>query len=184
MDKENLSVVRQSLANASFSHKVHEVASDRKTEASVRFKYIDICIISLIFILLVLQTQMSSNFIFSFIGAGLTAAEIVVLIVKLFFHFDEDSVAHKNTALKYMALRDRYKNLIADIIKQTINQSEIVNRRDQLLHEYQMISDLAPQTSKDDYCEAMKRLKIKEDNQNIWSDTQVDHFLPKELRKK
>jgi len=184
MDKENLSVVRQCFASVSFNHKIHEVASDRKAESSIRFKYIDILIISLIFILLVLQTQIPSNIIFSFVGAGLTAAEIVVLIIKLFFHFDEDSVAHKSTALKYMSLRDQYKNLITDIVKQSISHGEIANRRDQLLHEYQMISDLALQTSQDDYREAMKRLKIKEDGQNIWSDSQIDHFLPKELRKK
>lgn len=184
MDKENLAVVRQSLANAAFSHKIHEVASDRKDKAANQFRIIDICIISLVLILLIVQTQVPSNLVFSIVGASLTGAEIIFMIVKLNFHFDEDAVAHKNTALKYMSLRDRYKSLIVDIVKQSIKQVEIVKRRDQLLNEYQMISDLALQTSRDDYDEAMKRLKIKEDNKNIWSDVQIDNFLPKELHKK
>jgi hypothetical protein len=184
VDKRNLAIVRQSFTNAAFSHKTHEMAAERKERRSIIFKVLNITLITLVLGLLVTQTIIPTNLIFSYIGAGLTGAEIALLIIHLSFNIEPEIVSHKNTALKYMSLRDRYKLLIADILSGAINANEIVRRRDDLLREYQTISDLALQTNQNDYDNAMSRLKIKEEQQNIWSDKQIDGLLPKELRSK
>ena len=67
-------------------------------------------------------------------------------------------------------------------MKGTISKDEIERKRDELLREYQMIADLSLQTSIKDYQKAMKSLKLTEDDENVWSDKQVDSLLPKELR--
>lgn len=184
MDKENLAAIRQSFANAALGHKIQEVAAGRKTKGANFFKKAEIGVVGVILALLVIQTQIPTDPIFSYLGAGLTVIEILMLVMRQMYHFDEDIVSHKSAASAYMALRDKYKSLIADIIKTTLTTPEIVKQRDSLLGEYQLISRLSLPTEDEDYPEAMTRLKLKEDDQNIWSDAQIDHLLPSELRKK
>jgi hypothetical protein len=104
------------------------------------------------------------------------------MVSHLTFGIEQEVVAHKNSALKYMALRDRYKSFIADIIRGALTKDALARKRDDLLREYQMISDLALQTSEDDYHMAMGRLKLVEDDQNVWSDEQINSLLPLELQ--
>lgn len=182
--KENLAVVRQAFANAAFSHKVQEMAAERKEGRIATFKTINICLIGLVLLLFLLQATTDSSPVLTYIGAGLTAAEIVLLISQLTFGVEQEVVAHKNSALKYMSLRDRYKSTLADILRGTLDDREFTKTRDNLLKEYQMISDLSIQTSSNDYDEAMAKLKLVPDGKNVWSDKQIDSLLPKELRAK
>jgi hypothetical protein len=106
----------------------------------------------------------------------------MLLIVSLTFNHEPEINSHKNTALKYMNLRDRTRSLIADILGAGVADREATRRRDELLHEYQVISDLALATSKGDYDSAMKALQLTPDGQNTWSDDQIDSLLPQLLR--
>jgi len=184
MDKENLAAIRQSFANAALGHKIQEVAASRKNKGANFFKRSEIGVVGLVLILLVIQSQMTDNPIFSYVAAGLTVGEILLLVMRQTYHFDEDVMSHKNAASAYMMLRDKYKSLIADIIRGAISDEEITKQRDMLLNEYQLISRLSLPTEDSDYPKAMERLKLIEDDQNIWSDDQIDHLLPVELRKK
>lgn len=184
MDKENLAAIRQSFANAALGHKIQEVAASRKTKGADFFKKAEIAVVGVVLVLLVIQSQVPTNPLFSYIAAGLTVVEILMLALRQMYHFDEDIVSHKNAAAAYMALRDKYKSLIADLIKVALSTDETIKQRDSLLHEYQLISKLSLPTNDGDYPEAMARLKLQEDDQNIWSDSQIDHLLPAELRKK
>ena len=177
LDKSNLALVRQNFANVAFSHKVHEMAAERKGRIATYFKVQNIVLIAAALILL--QSMNPTSPIFSYLGAGLTAGEIIAVIVQLSFGMEAAVVAHKNTALKYMSLRDRYKLLLADLLNDKGSSTVRVQKRDELLREYQTISDLALQTSQKDYHKAFKRLKLKEDKQNFWSDKQIDSLLPK-----
>jgi hypothetical protein len=182
IDKTNLALVRQSFANTAFSHKVHEMAAERKGRIALYFKVQNIVLISAALALFILQTMNPTSPIFSYLGAGLTAGEIIAVIVQLSFGMEAAVVAHKNTALKYMSLRDRYKLLLADLLNDNGSSVVRVQKRDELLREYQTVSDLALQSSQKDYHKAFKRLKLKEDKQNVWSDKQIDSLLPKNLR--
>lgn len=182
MDKKNLSIIRQSFANAALGHKIQEVAADRKDVAVSTFKRTEIVVVGIILVLFIVQSQTSIGPIFSYIGAGVTAAEILLLIIKQTYHFDEDVVAHKNAAAKYLGLRDRYKSLIADIMTERVSSADIIQQRDVLLHEYQLIVGLTLPTSSQDYDEAMLRMKLTKDEENVWSDRQINHLLPRELR--
>lgn len=183
MDKKNTAVIRQSFANTALGHKIQEVASDRKAHAATYFRYAEIFIVAIVLVLLVLQTQNLTNPIFGYVGAGLTAVEILLLIIKQSFHFDEDVIAHKNAATAYLGLRDRYRLLITDIVNTSLTSKEIMRRRDGLLHEYQLITSLSLPTTSKDYTEALRRMKIETDEENVWSDNQIDHLLPQDLRR-
>ena len=187
MDIKNLSIIRQSFASTVFTHKVQEVASENQEKNVFIIKIINIVLVSIVLILLIIQASNPENLIFSFIGAGVTVAEIIFLIIQLSFNFEQKVIMHKNSALKYMGLRDAYRSLITDVMNEVIQTNEIVSRRDLLQREYQIISDLAPQTSNKEYSEAQKRLNKRgavSGEEFTWSDEEIDWFLPESLRLK
>ena len=185
MDIKNLSIVRQSFASTVFTHKVQEVAVENQEKNVLYIKVINILLVSVVLILLIIQVSFPDNLLFAYIGAGVTVAEVIFLIIQLSFSFEQRAIVHKNSALKYMALRDSYRSLIVDIMNSTESQEKIITRRDLLQREYQVISDLAPQTGSKEYTEAQKRLNKRgsiQGEQFTWSDEEIDWFLPEKLR--
>lgn len=187
MDINNLSIVRQSFASTVFTHKVQEVAAENQEKNALIIKVINILLVSIVLILLVMQASNPENLLFAYIGAGITVAEVIFLIIQLSFSFEQRVIMHKNSALKYMGLRDAYRSLIADIMNNSISGQEIVARRDLLQREYQIISDLAPQTGSREYTETQRRLNKRgaiQGEEFTWSDEEIDWFLPEKLRLK
>lgn len=182
-DQQNLATVRHNFANATFAHKVHEMASERKQARSTNYKIANILVVLCILGIFAFQPGDASP-IWNYIGAGITSGEILLLIVSLTFNHEPEIASHKYTALKYMNLRDRYLSLIADILGATTAQSSALLKRDDLLHEYQVISDLALATTDGDYDKAMRALNLTPDGQNTWSNKQIDSLLPVALRRK
>jgi hypothetical protein len=177
MDKNNLSIVRQSFANTVFTHKVQEVAAENQEKNVLIIKVI----------LLIIQASIPENLLFAYIGAGITVAEVIFLIIQLTFSFEQRVIMHKNSALKYMGLRDAYRSLIVDIMNGSISTQDIIAQRNLLQREYQVISDLAPQTGSPEYSEAQKRLNKRgsvKGEEFTWSDEEIDWFLPEILRVK
>lgn len=185
MDIKNLSIVRQSFASTVFTHKVQEVAAENQEYNVLVVKIVNIALVTIVLIMLILQASNPDNLLFSYIGAGITVAEVIFLIIQLSFSFEQKVIMHKNSALKYMGLRDAYRSLITDIMNGSISESEIMSRRDLLQREYQIVSDLAPQTSGKEYKEAQKRLNkrgVVEGEEFTWSDEEINWFLPENLR--
>jgi SMODS and SLOG-associating 2TM effector domain family 4 len=185
MDIKNLSIIRQSFANTLFTHKVQEVASELQEKKANNIRVLNIIFTGIVLVLLVLQAAIPTALLLSYIAAGVTVGEIVFLVVQLTFNFEQKAVLHKNSALKFMGLRDSYRLLITDIMNENLDSSIIVARRDTLQHQYQVICDLAPQTSCKEYTEAQKRLNKKgavSGEEFTWSDEEIDWFLPEGLR--
>jgi hypothetical protein len=185
IDKKNLAVVRQTFAQAVFTHKIQEVAAEYKGKRASYFKYVHLVLVSSVLVLLAIQASHLDKPVFSYVGIAVSAAEIVFLITQLSFNLEGQAALHKGTALKFMALRDRYTVLIADMLGEYIKRPEIIARRDALLNEYQNICDQAPQTGPKEYTEAQSRLNkrgVVESEQFTWSDEEIDRFLPRELR--
>jgi hypothetical protein len=185
MDTRNLAVVRQSFAQTVFTHQVQENAAANKRKKVFGIKILNIILVALVLVLLVLQTQNPTQPIFAYLGAGITIAEIIFLIIQLTFDFEGQSLLHKNSALKYMALRDRYRLLITDIMNEKSPKKELIAQRNALQNEYQAISDLAPPTNRKEFDQAQLALNKKglvQGEQFTWSDKEIDHFLPSDLR--
>src|SRR3989344_6176556 len=98
MDIKNLSIVRQSFANTVFTHKVQEVAAENANELALKVKIANIGIVALALVMLLLQVANPSNLVFSYLGSGIAAGEIIFLIVQLTFHFEAIALPHKNSA--------------------------------------------------------------------------------------
>ena len=185
MDEKNLSIVRQSFAQAVFTHQVQEIAACEMRKRVFYIKLLNVIFVALVLILLALQINNSANLVYSYLGAGITIAEVVFLIIQLTFNFENQSLTHKNAALKYMGLRDRYRLLITDIMNSDGRKSDLVARRNSLQDEYQSISDLAPPTGQKEFDAAQISLNKKgivKGEQYTWSNSEIDHFLPQALK--
>jgi len=184
MDTKNLSIARQQFAQCVFTHKVQESAVEKNNVYFIWVKIINIILVSPTLIFLVLQAFNQKNLAYSYIATGITIIEIIFLIVQLNFNFDKKMSKHKDSALKYMALRDRYKNFIVDIVNSNLSDREIRDKRDVLQSEYQIISDTAPETNSEDYGKAQEKLfgKKKNGEEFTWSEDEIDHFLPDTLK--
>ena len=81
-----------------------------------------------------------------------------------------------------MSLRDKYKNFIADIMN-GLSETDIIAKRDLLQEQYQIINQLALQTTFQDYKEAQRSLLggNNSDEEFTRSDREINRFLPKDL---
>ena len=185
MDIKNLSIVRQNFANAVFNHKKQEIASEIQGKFVFWIKISNIILVSLVLISIILQLSFPKSTLFSSVGLGFSIAEIIFLIIQLTFNFEHKEILHKNSALKFMVLRDNYALLITDIIN-GLSSEAIMQRRNDLKNQYQIVCDLAPQTGNKEYKKAQKRLgtNCAENEEYTWSDEEIDKFLPEELRLK
>jgi hypothetical protein len=185
MDIRNLSVVRQSYANTVFTHKIQEIAAEFQENKVACIKIWNIVVVSIVLLLLIIQVTFPQVLIFSFIGSGITIAEVIFLIFQLTYNFEQKALLHKNSALKYMSLRDSYRLLITDIMNNSLEEIDIIKCRDSIQKQYQIICDLAPSTGQKEFSEAQKRLNkrgIISGEEFTWSDDEIDHFLPESLR--
>lgn len=183
MDKNNLSIIRQQFAQCVFTHKVLEKASDRLEKVNAKIKWANVIILAFVVVFLVLPIRFPEYSFLNDIAIAITVFEILFVYFQKEFSFEEKAKDHKKFALKFLELRDKYKNFIVDITN-GLDSEETRTKRDLLQEQYQITSSLSPQTEYIDYREAQLALLGKNitDEEFTWSDKEIDRFLPKELR--
>lgn len=179
MDKINLQVVRESFGRVVYSHKTHEKEAEITDSHVVVIKWINI----------VLTTLTSGSWasaiivdqvILIYISTFLSAIALAFTIFQLSFNLDEKAERHRQLAKELWYIRERYVNLIADIISEKISEDTIISRRNEIIEELKLIYKFAPITSQRAYKKAQEALKINEEL--TFSDSEVDQFLPSELK--
>ncbi len=178
----NLSIVRQQFAQCVFTHKVHEKAADRLWRRELWIKWGNFFLWGVAVSLLFLELKCSTNFLLSSISLSIAVFELLFTIFQKEFPFWEDANSHKKIALQYLFLRDKYKNFIADIMN-GLSEADIIAKRDLLQEQYQVINQLALQTTFQDYKEAQSSLlgTNNSDEEFTRSDREINRFLPKDL---
>lgn len=210
MDKHNLANIRQSFGNSVYNWKIHEVAAEQIDQCLAFTKAGNILLVSAVLLLLSLQI-LPPNIIpeeakdwMDLVGALLSVIEISFLIFLLSYGFEERFTQHKKAAMSFRSVRDRYINLITDIMNEKCADPMIVQRRDSLQTEFQTVCNLAPQTSRRNYQATRYRLRPYTQygfGRQAWNvvvnffsavevssedftlhDEEIDLFLPEELR--
>jgi len=183
MNKNNLSIIRQQFAQCVFTHKVLEKATDRMEKINTKIKWANVIILAFVLISLILQIKFPKYTFLNDIAIGITVFEILFIYIQKEFSFEGKAREYKKFALKFLELRDKYKNFIVDVMKD-LNEEKIITKRDLLQEQYQIIVSLSPQTNYDDYQKAQKTLlgKTVSDEEFTWPDNEIDRFLPRELR--
>lgn len=183
MDKKDLTIIRQQFAQCVFSHKVQEKAVERIEKIVTKIKWMNVWLLGFVLIAIILQLKFQQISLLGDFGIAITIFEILFLYLQEEFSFEKKATEHKRAALKYLELRDKYKNFIVDIMNGA-EEKKIILKRDLLQEQYQIISDLAPQTEYSDYTKAQLSLfgKTNTDEEFTWSDDEIDLFLPNELK--
>lgn len=106
------------------------------------------------------------------------------MIFEMFTRSDltEFICSHKQTAEEYKSLRERFVDLIRQIMDgKPKDCTEPQLQR--LLDEYSLIGRHSFDTTVDDYCKAQQKLGLHGNGESFtWSNEEIDRFLPEELR--
>ncbi len=178
MDKINLVVIRETFGKVVYTHKTHEKAAEMYISKSKRIKRANVFLLAL---------TSGSAFgailkahVFLILTSIVATLSLFFAVYQLNFNFEELGQKHKITAKKLWLIREKYQNLIADIMNDKYNSNEIIEKRDLLLSELNEILENAPPTDNKAYSKARKALKIHEEM--TFSAKEIDSFLPRELR--
>lgn len=184
MDKNNLSIIRQQFAQCVFNHKIHEKAADRIWKYCNIIKISNIIVWSISFLLLILWLSFPNCIILTYIGTAFAVFEILFSVIQKELSFEDIVQNHKNIAIQYLWLRDKYKNLIVDIMNNNTESTIITEKRNLLQEQYQIICSLSPKTTWHDYKNTQLALlwTQKTDEEFTWSDREINRFFPKDLR--
>lgn len=177
MDKTNLRVIRESFGKVCYSHKTHEKEVQIQSRNVTKVKWINIVLIaittgSLLSTLFAGQNLLIAGAIFSAITLGFS-------IFQLSFDPEKKAVSHKQAANSLWLIREKYVNLMADVINGHLKEDGIVKRRDDLLNELDVVYKSAPETSSVAYKLAQQALKI--DEELTFSDKELNQLLPVSL---
>jgi len=183
MDLKNLAIIRQQFAQCVFNHKIHEKAADRISKYCGYIKISNIIVWCISFLLLILWFISPNIRYLSYIASWIAIFEIMFSFIQKEFPFEDMVQNHKNIAIQYLWLRDKYKNLIADIMNNSIKAEIISERRNQLQEQYQIICSLSPNTAWKDYKNTQLVLlwKEKTDEEFTRSEKEINRFLPNNL---
>lgn len=181
MDKINLQVIRESFGRVVYSHKTHEKNAEIYSCRATAIKWVNIILTTLTSGTLI-STIITSQNILIYISTALSALTLAFIIFQLSFNPETEAEKHRQIAKELWYVREKYVNLMADLLNQKISEETIVSRRDNLIEELKMIYKFAPITTTKSYRKAQKALKINEEL--TFSDEEIDQFLPQELKSK
>lgn len=185
--KHLLSETRFYFAQCVFNTSCHYSAVERieKQRASRQNWAIGISSVSVVILVFTClaweQNWATALRVISIISAISTA---VSMIFEMFTRSDltEFICSHKQTAEEYKSLRERFVDLIRQIMDgKPKDCTEPQLQR--LLDEYSLIGRHSFDTTVDDYCNAQQKLGLHGNGESFtWSNEEIDRFLPEELQ--
>ena len=178
MDKINLTVIRETFGKVVYTHKTYEKAADICISKSKWIKRINVLLLALTSGSALCSILKGQTFLVS--TSILATLSLFFVIYQLSFNLDGLGQEYKIIAKKLWLIREKYQNLIADIMNEIYTSEEIAEKRDSLLFKLNEILESAPPTDDKAYSKARKALKI--DEEMTFSNKEIDNFLPEELR--
>ena len=178
MDKINLNVIRETFGKVVYTHKTQEKAADTCISKSKWIRRINVFLLALTSGSALGSIIEGHAFLIS--TSILSTISLFFVVYQLNFNFEEEGQRHKITAKKLWLIRERYQNLIADVMNEKYSTNEITEKRDSLLLELDEILENAPPTDDKAYSKARKALRVH--GEMTFNNKEIDSFLPEELR--
>lgn len=174
------SSVRETLASVVWSHKIQEKQADicsnqfkvMETAKIVSASMTSVGIVSLIF---------TDQLWLKIVSALLSF--ISVFVSAFFKSFDLQTMVsqHKAAANNLLAIRDELKLIILQIHLEKDEPTALYEKYEDTVHQLDKVYADAPNTS--DKAVAMARVALNITQDNTFSDEEIDHLLPDELKK-
>lgn len=179
MDKINLQIIRESFGRVAWTHKTHEKSAEIE-EAKLKItKWWNIFLNGLTFL------SFSAGLIFSeqkwLLCISILLSTVALCFTFYLLSFSPEKIAegHRYIAKELWFMREKYVNLIADIMNERMNAQDIENKRDQLIKDLAILYKFAPQTSLEAYEKA--GCALKKDAELTFSNEEINKFLPRDL---
>lgn len=179
MSNTHLQVIRESFGKAAYSHKTHEKAAEIESSRVGLIKWINIILTTLTSGTLA-GTIITNETTLLYIGGIFSSCTLAFSIFQLSFNPEKVAQKHRQIAKELWFIREKYLNLIADIMGGQLSNDTITSRRDQLINDLNMVYKFAPATNSEAYKKAQEALQINEEL--TFTDTEIDQLLPKGLK--
>jgi hypothetical protein len=179
MDENLLAVVKEKFGKVVYSHKTHEKASERYKAYESFFDNANI-ILTLLILGAVFWQFGSNDWISAIVGSLLTLFQLGSLLFQKSFHPAEKTSKHKMTAIQLWVVREKFLNLINNIISSVSTSTEASQTCTQLDEDLALIYLTALPTNSEDYEKARDALKNNEEM--TFSNSEINFFLPESLR--
>ena len=172
--------IRECFGRVVYSHKIHEKCADILLARLARIKLAQI----------VLSALTTAGFIAAVFGGGKAGALVGVIISTALlvlnayvkdYDLGELAQKHRQSAIDLWIVREKYITLITNIRMGERSIEGLQKERDELLEELHSVYSGAPSTTYQAYKKAQEALQQLEDM--TFSDSEIDAFLPKELKK-
>lgn len=178
MDKINLQIIRESFGRVVYSHKTYEKDFEIQESCISRLKYANLIVLTLGSSSL-LGTIITNGHWNIVIGSVLIFMGLGLAIFQMSFNPEGKAYRYKQTAHQLWQVREKYTCLIADIMNQKISADQIIDERDQLLRDLDLIYKNALSTTSKAKNKA--RIGLKQNEEFTFSDEEINKFLPKDL---
>jgi hypothetical protein len=172
--------VRECFGRVVYSHKTHEKCADILLKRLTKIKLAQI-ILSALTTAGFIAVVFGSGKIGAGVGVAISAALLVLNAYVKDYDLGELAQKHRQSANDLWLIRERYTTLITDIRVGEKPIEELQKERDELLGELHAVYSGAPSTTYQAYRMAQQALQQLEDM--TFSDSEIDAFLPKELKK-
>jgi hypothetical protein len=174
------SEIRQIFASIVWNHKIHEKDSDINS-----FWYNLLEFIKILSSTATTSGLLSCLFVDNFkLKIATTICSAICLFITNFYkiyNFKELKDSHKASAMEFFELRNETISILSDIKLAHITLDEAILKRNEILNKYHDICKKSLNTSDNAVQKASKSLKTQQDN--TFSDNEIDSYLPIELRK-
>lgn len=179
MDNDTLEgQLREMYGRVAYTHKTHEKMADHCIVRYRRIKTAEIC----------LSALAAGSFILAIFGdtrtATITGSALSTVLFAFLLYFKEASLGeqaqkHTVSASKLWRVREEWLGVLVDL-RRSGDPERAAALRDAINEELEQIYRSAPRTNAKAYAAAQDALKNQEEL--YFSDAELDHLLPKQLR--
>jgi hypothetical protein len=170
--------LREMYGRVAYTHKTHEKMADRYIARYKRIKTAEICISALAASSVVLAVFGDTKTA-TVVGAVLSAILLGFLLYFKEATLGEQAQKHTVVASRLWGARERLLGILVDLNRGG-DTERAAQRRDAMNEELEDIYRGAPRTDSKAYAAAQRALKDQEEL--FFSDSELDHLLPKQLR--
>ncbi len=172
--------LRECYGRVVYSHKTHEKCADILLSRLSAIKLWQI----------ILSAVTTGGFVAAMFGAGKVGAAVgmvvstALLVLNAYtknYDLGELAQKHKQAANDLWIAREKYLSLLVDIRMKEKTPESLQKQRDELVEQLHSVYSGAPSTTFQAYKRAQDALKKFEDM--TFSDTEIDAFLPQELKR-
>ncbi|EMF0052639.1 SLATT domain-containing protein [Enterococcus hirae] len=174
--------LREAYGRVTYTYTTHLKQADRIISKNKRLKCVQIGL-SAVTTGGFLGTIITTNHISTIIAGLCSTISLGLNLYFKNFNLAEEAKNHQIIADKLWLIREKYISLLTDLNRLSINN--ITNERDKLMNATHEIYINTPKTDSKSYKLALKALKaLKSEEEQFFSEEELDKMLPDHLRKK